>query len=194
MKVKVKEINRILDEYFKVDRVVFQIEKFDGTMSHEIVRLNLDRGRAVAAIIYNVTNKTLIFVKQFRYPIYTNEPDKAWTLEIPAGMIESGISPEETMIREIIEETGYRVSHLLPLFSFYPTAGASNEKIYLFFSKVNKKDRVNSGGGLVEEGEDIQIVEIPPKQAFQMIQSGEIVDAKTIIALQWLKNRQKLLK
>jgi len=194
MDVKVKKINRILDDYFKVDRAVLQFEKFDGTMTQDIVRLNLDRGHAVAAIIYNVTNKTLLFVKQFRYPVFANEPENAWSLEIPAGMIEPGKTPEETMIREIIEETGYRVNNVRPLFSFYPTPGGSNEKIYLFFSTVNSKDRINMGGGLIEEGEDIQLIELPPKQAFKMIQSGEIIDAKTIIALQWLKTRQRLFK
>jgi len=194
MKVKIKNVNRILDDYFKVDRAVLQFEKFDGTYSQEIVRLNCDRGNAVAAIIYNTTYKTILFVKQFRYPIFTQEPDNAWSLEIPAGMIEHGKTPKETMIREIIEETGYRVDHLVQLFSFYTTPGGSNERIYLFFSTVNPKDRIHKGGGLIEEGEDTQLVEIPPKKAFKMIHSGEIVDAKTIIALQWLKNRQRLFK
>jgi nudix-type nucleoside diphosphatase (YffH/AdpP family) len=98
------------------------------------------------------------------------------------------------MIKEIMEETGYQVNQLKSLFSFYPTPGGSNEKVFLFFAKVSQKDRIHKGGGLIEEGENIQLLEIPAKTAFQMLNSGEIYDAKTIIALQWLKTRQKLLK
>jgi len=194
MKVEVKNIERILDDYFKVDRAVVQFEQFDGTMSQEVVRLNFDRGDSVAAIIYNITNQTFIFVKQFRYPIFTKDKNHAWSLEIVAGVIEEGKSPVDTMMREILEETGYQVNHLQPLFSFYPTPGGSNEKIFLFFVKVNQQDRIHQGGGLSEEGEDIQLLEIPTKTAFDMLKSGEFSDAKTIIALQWLKTRQKLLK
>ncbi|UCE05491.1 MAG: NUDIX hydrolase [bacterium] len=194
MKVEVKTVQRILNDYFKVDRAVLQFEKFDGTMSPEIVRLNFERGDSVAAIIYNTTSQKIVFVKQFRYPIFTKDKDNAWSLEIVAGIIEEGKSPEDTMTREVLEETGYRVHHLQPLFSFYPTPGGSNEKIFLFFAKVNQQDRIHQGGGLIEEGENIQLLEIPAKNAFKMLDSGKIFDAKTIIALQWLKSRQQLLE
>jgi len=194
MNVKIKNVDRILDDYFKVDRAVLRFETFDGTMSKDIVRLNFDRGDSVAAVIFNATNQTLLFARQFRYPIFTKDQNHAWSVEIVAGMIEAGISPEETMVREIVEETGYQVGHIRPLFSFYPTPGGSNEKIYLFFARVEQTDRVHRGGGLIEEGEDIQLLEVPSRKAFGMVTAGEIVDAKTIIALQWLKTRQKLLK
>jgi nudix-type nucleoside diphosphatase (YffH/AdpP family) len=194
MKVEVKKIERILDDFFKVDRAVLQFENFDGTMSSEIIRLNFDRGDSVGAIIYNSTNQLLVFVKQFRYPIYTKDQDNAWSLEIVAGVIEDDDSSEAAMIKEIKEETGYQTNKLKALFSFYPTPGGSNEKVFLFFARVNQEDRIYRGGGLAEEGENIELVEIPIKTAFEMLKSGEIYDAKTIIALQWLKTRQRLLK
>ena len=194
MKVKVKKVDRILNDYFKVDRAVLQFEKFDGAMSEEIVRLNFDRGDSVGAIVYNETNKTLVFVRQFRYPIFTKDREDAWSLEIVAGVIEPGISPEQAISNEILEETGYRAQRLQPLFSFYPSPGGSNEKVFLFFTKVSQQDRVESGGGLISEGENIQLIELDPKTAFDMTRSGDIIDGKTIIALQWLKNRQRLLK
>ena len=156
--------------------------------------MNFDRGDSVGAIIHNKTSHKLLFVKQFRYPIFTKEKDKAWSLEIVAGVIDEGESAEDTMIKEIKEETGYQATRLKPLFSFYPTPGGSNEKVFLFFAQVNRQDRIYKGGGLAEEGENIQLIEIPIKTAFDMLQSGEISDAKTIIALQWLKFRQRLLK
>lgn len=194
MKVEVKKIERILDDFFKVDRAVLQFENFDGSMSPEIVRLNFDRGDSVGAIIYNSSNQSLVFVKQFRYPIYTKEQDHAWSLEIVAGVIDDDDSPEAAMLKEIKEETGYQTNELKVLFSFYPTPGGSNEKVFLFFARVNQEDRIYKGGGLAEEGENIELVEIPIKTTFEMLKSGEISDAKTIIALQWLKTRQRLLK
>lgn len=194
MKVRVKKIERILDDFFKVDRAILQFEKFDGSMSQEIVRLNFDRGDSVGAVIYHETHRTLIFVRQFRYPIFTKDPDNAWSLEIVAGVIDSHDSPDEAMVREIKEEIGYRVHQLKPLFSFYATPGGSNEKVFLYFATVTDQDRLDAGGGVIEEGENLQILEIPVKTTFEMLNSGEFYDAKTIIALQWLKNRQRLLK
>jgi nudix-type nucleoside diphosphatase (YffH/AdpP family) len=194
MKVEVKNVERILDDFFKVDRALLKYEMFDGKMSPEIVRLNFDRGDSVGAIIYNTTSQKLVFVKQFRYPIFTKEQDNAWSLEIVAGVIDDGDSAEDAMVKEIKEETGYHTTQLKPLFSFYPTPGGSNEKVFLFFARVNQQDRIYKGGGLAEEGENIQLLEIPTKTAFDMLNACEISDAKTIIALQWLKNRQRLLK
>jgi nudix-type nucleoside diphosphatase (YffH/AdpP family) len=193
MKVTVKKVDRILDDYFKVDRAVIQFEKFDGNMTQEMVRMNFDRGDSVAAIIFNTTKNTIILIKQFRYPVYTRDNDQAWSVEIVAGMIEPGSSPEESIYREILEETGFQAQQLKPVFNFYSTPGGSNEKIFLFFARVTQEDRIEKGGGLIEEGENIQLFEVSPKTAFKMLDAGEILDAKTIIALQWLKTRQKLL-
>jgi len=189
MKVFVKEKQRVLDDFFKVDRAVIQYEKFDGSISREIIRLNFDRGDSAAALLVNNDEEKLILVKQFRYPIYTKEKDKAWALEIVAGTVEKKSNPKDTIIREIQEETGYLVDSVSQIFSFYPSPGGSNEKIYIYYAEVTHKNRVESGGGVISEGEDIQVLEIPFHQAFQMVESGEIVDAKTIIAIQWFKAR-----
>jgi len=187
MKVFVKKSQRILDSFFKVDRAVIQHEKFDGEISEELVRLNFDRGDSVAALLINPTKQKIILIKQFRYPVYTKEKNNAWVLEIVAGMVEDGKSPEETIIREIAEETGYHVSKVNQLFYFYPTPGGSNEKVYLYFAEIGKKDLNPSGGGVISEGEDILVQEISFDEALKMLDSGEIIDAKTIIALQWFK-------
>lgn len=187
MKVFVKKTKRILDGFFKVDRAVIQHEKFDGEISEELVRLNFDRGDSVAALLINRTKQKLILIKQFRYPVYTKEQNKAWVLEIVAGIVEQGKSPGETIIREIAEETGYQVSKVNQLFYFYPTPGGSNEKVYLYFAEIDQKHLKSSGGGVISEGEDILVQEVSFDEAFKMMDSGEIIDAKTIIALQWLK-------
>jgi len=190
MKVQIKQKRRILDDFFKIDRAILQHEKFDGTMSDDVVRLNLLRGEACAALLFNPEKDTIILVKQFRYPIYTRDENLAWSLEIVAGMIDDDGSPEEAIRREIMEETGYQPSDVESLFYFYPTPGGSNEIIYLFFAEVEAKDRIARGGGAIGEDENIAVVELPRESVYAMLHQGEIVDAKTIIALQWFENRK----
>lgn len=191
MKVNVKKSQRILDDFFKVERAVLQYEKFDGTISEDIIRLNFDRGDSVAALLVNPVEKKIILVKQFRYPIFTKDPKNAWALEIVAGLVEKGATAEETMKKEILEEIGYRVDQLKLLFFFYPSPGGSNEKVFLYYSEINQRNKSERGGGIGVEGEDIQIVEISFDEAFNLLNSGKIYDSKTIIALQWLKQNFK---
>ncbi|MFZ5517716.1 MAG: NUDIX domain-containing protein [Candidatus Zhuqueibacterota bacterium] len=190
MKVHLKQKHRILDDFFKVDRAILQHEKFDGTMSEDIVRLNLLRGEACAALLYNPENDTIILVRQFRYPIYTRDENLAWSLEVVAGMIDDDGSPEDAIRREIMEETGYQPSSVKSLFYFYPTPGGSNEIIYLFYAEVEEKDQIARGGGAVGEDENIAVVKLPREKVYDMLHQGEIVDAKTIIALQWFESRK----
>ncbi|HDP99731.1 MAG TPA: NUDIX hydrolase [bacterium] len=187
MKVIIKKTQRVLDDIFKVDRSVVQFEKFDGRLSRDVVRLNFVRGDAVAALLINRSQQKVVLVKQFRFPVYTKQPEKSWLLEIVAGVIDDGESPQETIIREIAEETGYMVDQVQAIGFFYPSPGASNEIIYLYSAEVKAKQQQNQGGGVAAEDEDIQVVEFSFDEIFSLLESGEIVDGKTIIALQWLR-------
>ncbi len=189
MKVLIKKQRRILDDFFKVDRAVLQHEKFDGTMSEDMVRLNLVRGEASAALLYNPKKDTIILVKQFRYPVYTRENNNAWTLEIVAGMIENNDSPKATIQREILEETGYETENPEAVSSFYTSPGGSDEIIYLFYAEVNESHKIARGGGATDEDENIEVVEMPRQQAFELLENGKIFDAKTIIALLWFREK-----
>ena len=102
-------------------------------------------------------------------------------------MVENGHSMEESIIREITEESGYHVSKVDFLFNFYPTPGGSNEKVHLYYAEVEQKDKQSFGGGVKSEGEDILVQELSFDEAFKMMDSGEIIDAKTLIALLWLE-------
>jgi len=179
-----------LDDFVRVDRSVIQHEKFDGSLTKELIRLNVDRGDSVAAIVVNPAKQTFVFVEQFRYPVYTKEPEGAWILEIVAGTVEGRSTPEQTIVREIKEELGYSVQNLQPIMHFYPSPGASNEIIYLFYGEISPDQQTSAGGGVIAEGEDIRVVEIPFEKAFAMMQNGQINDAKTLIALQWFKLNQ----
>lgn len=173
---------------FRVEEIHLRHERHDGSMTHEFTRLNLDRGDSVAAILHEKERDRIILTEQFRYPTYEKGP--GWMIELPAGIVdqERGETPEAALRREVIEETGYRLEKLHHICTFYPSPGGSSERIHLYYASITLKDRVAEGGGLVESGEDIRRLSLPVSSALAKIANGEIVDAKTIIALQWLQN------
>ena len=170
---------------FTVEEVHLRHELINGQMSDELIRLNLNRGDSVAALIHNPENDTILFTEQFRYA--THEKGPGWLLEVPAGMLEKDEDPRAAMQRELIEEIGYSVESLQHISTFYLSPGGTSERIHLFYARVNPKDKTSHGGGLEKEGEDIRTVILSFEEARQKIVTGEIVDAKTIIGLQWLQ-------
>jgi ADP-ribose pyrophosphatase len=195
VKVVIKNVKCVFDDFFKIDEAILQFEKFDGTMSPELRRLNFNRGNSVGILVYNLTRNSVIFTKQFRYPVFASAPAQAWVLEIIAGMIDNEQHPEKSAIREIAEETGYQVAEVTFISQFFVSPGGTSEKIHLFFASVRDDDAKFAGGGLEEEGEDIQVVQISIREVMKMLKNGQFQDAKTIIALQWLeKNIKKIQK
>jgi nudix-type nucleoside diphosphatase (YffH/AdpP family) len=176
---------------FRVVAATLKYELYNGTMSDELVRLNLDRGDSVAALIHDVQNDVLLMAEQFRYP--THEKGPGWLTEIVAGMVDAGETPSDSMKREIWEEVGYRVSSLRHIGTFYMSPGGSSERIHLYYSAVGQADRGSNGGGKLSEGENVLVLTIPVDQALEDLDRGRVMDAKTMIALQWLAlNRDTL--
>ncbi len=185
MKVTIKTQERVYNDFFKVDKVTLQHEKFDGTMSKEIVRLNFDRGNTVAIILYNPERESVILVKQFRYPAYVgNGP--GWLIECVAGIVDNGES--SVAKKEVYEETGFKIDRLIYLTQIYPSPGGCSEKINLYLAYVAEEDKVKEGNYMGVGNEDISIVEVPLNRALNMVKSGEISDAKTIISLFFLRD------
>ena len=156
-------------------------------MSDEMTRLNFNRGDSVAVLLHDPEEDSVLLVRQFRYPAYVND-GPGWILELVAGMMAPGQSAHSVARAELLEEAGYAVDDLKPIGSFYVSPGGTSERILLYLGLAHRK--VSSGGGRTDEHEDIQIVEIPLAEATKMVDTGEICDAKTIIALQWLKLRK----
>lgn len=176
---------------FRVVAATLKYELYNGTMSDQVVRLNLDRGDSVAALIHDVQNDVLLMAEQFRYP--THEKGPGWLTEIVAGMIDAGETPSDSMKREIWEEVGYRVSSLQHIGTFYMSPGGSSERVHLYYSAVDQADKGSNGGGELSEGENLLVLTIPVDQALEELDQGRIMDAKTMIALQWLAlNRDTL--
>ncbi len=175
---------RILDAFFKVDEAQVSYERYDGTMTPPVTRLVFERGDSAAAVVFHRERRNVLLAEQFRFP--TLEKGPGWILEVPAGMVDSGEQPEATMRREIEEEIGYRVESIRPIVTFYVSPGGSSERIWLFYAEVSEAGRVSDGGGHPSEAEDIRVVPVPLDQVSKRLEGGEIMDAKTIIGLQWL--------
>ena len=173
---------------FRIEEARFRHRHYDGGMSKEITRLNLDRGDSVAALVHDTEQDCVILTEQFRYPTYEKGP--GWLLEIPAGILEPDEDLQESMNREVLEEIGYTPSLIRSIVTVYASPGGSSERIHIFYVPVTQACRFSDGGGVASEGEDIRIVTLPAIKAFEKLTKGEFVDAKTIIALQWLKLEQ----
>ena len=186
-RVVVEKQKRILDDFFKVEEAWVSYERFDGSMTPVVRRLNFERGDSVAVLIFNAGTQRILMVSQFRYPTYAKGP--GWITEIVAGMIDGDEAPEDAARREVEEETGFAVSHLEHIATFYVSPGGSSERIGLYYAEVVASDRVGAGGGLAAENEDILDVELTVSEAVREVQNGNIVDAKTIIGILWLRNR-----
>lgn len=185
--VHIERKKRILDDFFKVEEVYLRYERFDGHMSPLVRRLNFERGDSVAILLFNPKSQHILLVNQFKYPAYEKGP--GWITETVAGMIDPNESPERAARREVEEETGYTINKLEHISTFYVSAGGSSERIILYYAEVDEFNKIGAGGGDARENEDIMTVELALPEALKQIQSGELVDAKTILGIFWLQNR-----
>lgn len=177
--------------FFHIEQATLKHELFDGSMSSAITRVIVDRGDGAAALLHDKHQNAVVLVEQFRYPTYVAGQERnGWTFELPSGILEPGENPEATIQREIKEETGYSVSQLQHINTFYLSPGGSSERIFLYYVNVTDIDRVTMGGGILSENEDLRVEMMPVGKALQKVRDGEIVDAKTIVALQWLQIQQ----
>jgi nudix-type nucleoside diphosphatase (YffH/AdpP family) len=187
-KVEIDRQRYLLNDVFRVEEVFLRFEKFDGTMSNTIRRLNFDRGDSVAVLVYNLDTQKLLLIEQFRYPTYHKGP--GWIIETIAGIVDEGEPPEETARREAHEETGLNVENVEFIASFYPSPGGSSERIFLYYVEISGENAKHDAvGGLAFENENIRTLEISLEDALEQVRKGEIRDVKTIMGIYWLENR-----
>ncbi|MGY5451910.1 NUDIX domain-containing protein [Agarivorans sp. MS3-6] len=146
----------------------------------------LNKGDGAAVLLFNYSKRTVVLVKQFRFPSYLNSNTSGFLIEVCAGVLE-GLPPEECIKKEILEETGFSINDPEPVMVTYMSPGAVTEKNYLFVADYSGAERPTLGGGLASEDEYIEVLELPFEQAFSMLENGEIVDGKTIMLLQYAK-------
>jgi nudix-type nucleoside diphosphatase (YffH/AdpP family) len=181
-RVRVKDVRVLSNARYLLKSTTFDYRRGDGewqTQTREVY----DRGNAATLLPYNLTDGTVVLVRQFRFPAYVNGYDDL-LIEAAAGMLDNA-SPEERIRAEAEEETGYRLRQVKKVFEAFMSPGAVTEKLHFFVAEYDRSMRVSSGGGLADEGEDIEVLELAIDEALAMIADGRIVDAKTIMLLQY---------
>ncbi|OCJ11922.1 ADP-ribose pyrophosphatase [Rhizobium sp. AC27/96] len=150
---------------------------------HRVKREIYHRTPAACILLYDPNRETVVLVRQYRLPSQlVGMP--AWMIEVPAGLLD-GDDPEAAIRREAMEETGFRIRDVRFLFKALTSPGSVTEVIHFFAAVVDTADRIADGGGLAEEHEDIEVLEVRLSEAMGMIEAGDIYDAKTIMLLQW---------
>jgi len=181
-RIRIKDERVLSDEHYTLKSVTFEWRRGDGewqTQHREI----FERGNAAALLPYNLAQRTVVLVRQFRYPAYLNGYDDL-LIEAAAGLLDDE-TPQVRIRAEAEEETGYRLGHIRKIFEAFMSPGAVTEKIHFFVAEYDPTMKVGSGGGLAAEGEDIEVLELDFEKALAMIGDGRIVDAKTIMLLQY---------
>jgi GDP-mannose pyrophosphatase NudK len=152
----------------------------------DIRRIVVTRPEAIAVLIYNRSSQKIVLIRQFRAPVFLKD-SSGYVYEIPAGITEPGEDIVETLQRETLEETGYQIRNSELLITFFPSVGILDERIYLFLTIVEDSDKINAGGGLDSEKEYLDVLEFSPEEAFTLLETGQIIDGKTLIGIFYLK-------
>lgn len=184
-KVKIIGIKNLSNAHYKLDKVDFEYQTNNGSWQTQS-RECYDRGDGAAILLYNPNKKTVILIKQFRMPSYLNGNATGMMIEVCAGLLDEN-NPEACIIKEVEEETGFKISNPKKVFELYSTPGAVTEKIHYFIAEYNDEMKISDGGGLEEEHEEIEVLEINFENALTMVSKGEINDAKTVVLLQYAK-------
>jgi nudix-type nucleoside diphosphatase (YffH/AdpP family) len=180
-RIRIKNVRVLSDNYATLKDTTFEWRRANGEWQTQ-TRETFDRGNAATLLPYNLKQRTVVLVRQFRYPAYVNGYDDL-LIEAAAGMLDSE-SPEARIRAEAEEETGYRLGEIRKVFEAFMSPGAVTEKLHFFVAEYEPAMRIGSGGGIASEGEEIEVLQLPIDQALAMIGDGRIADAKTIMLLQ----------
>ena len=184
-KVKILKTEVLSDNWYVLRKITNEYYKKDG-MKQIQSREAYDRGNGATILLYNKTQKTVILTRQFRLPTYVNGNENGMLIESCAGLLDKD-NAEECIKRETEEETGYKVTHVRKIFEAYMSPGSVTEIVHFFVAEYSKSMKVNEGGGVEAEEENIEVLEMEIDIAMKMIETGEIKDGKTIILLQYIK-------
>ncbi len=183
--IKIKQTDLLSDNWYILNKVTYEYYKEDQNLETHI-REVYDRGNGGAILLYNSIEKTVILTRQFRLPTYLNGNKSGMMIEVCAGLLDKD-QPEQCVIRETEEETGYRIKTVRKVFETYMSPGAVTEILHLFVGEYDSTMKVGDGGGADNEQENIEVLEYSFDETFALIESGEIKDAKTIMLLQYAK-------
>lgn len=187
MKYKFHLVNKkiVFQGYHHIELLEFSFDKFTGGQSRVINREVFSRKPCVGIIPYDPKRKEIILIEQIRPGPISNKQSNPWLLEIVAGIIDDNEDPNTSALREAKEEANCNITQLIPIYEYYVSPGCSNETITIYCGIT---DTSNSGGihGLSDEDEDIKVYVVKLEEAVNLLASGKIINAATIIAIQWL--------
>ncbi len=181
--VKIKASLLLSDNWYSLKKITFDYLKKDGTWETQ-EREAYDRGNGAVILLYNKAQQTIILTRQFRMPTYVNGNEDGMMIEACAGILEQE-NPEESIKRETEEETGYRLLKVEKVMEAYMSPGSVTEILYFFIAEYDSTMKINEGGGVAAEQEEIEVLELDFQQAMEMIKTKEIKDAKTIMLMQY---------
>lgn len=180
----IQQTELVYNGFFKMKKIHLQHALFAGGQTPTITRELFDRGEAVAVLLYDPILDSVVLTEQFR--IGATDEASPWLFELVAGMIESGEQPQEVAKREALEEAGAVIEQLIPICDYLVSPGGTNEKLYVYLALVDST-QLQGIHGLADESEDILLHTFSRETAYRAVQSGQINNAATIIALQWLQ-------
>jgi len=185
IKVNIEKTEILSDNWYTLKKVTFNISKKDGTVETQS-REAYDRGNGAVILLYNTASGKIILTRQFRLPTFINGNPDGMLIEACAGLLDND-NPEECIKRETEEETGYKISKAEKIFEAYMSPGSVTEILHFFIAQYDEEMKMTDGGGLADEGENIEVLEFSFEEALKMIDNGEIRDAKTIMLIQYLR-------
>lgn len=181
--VVVQNVEILSDDWYLLKKTTFTRKRSNGQWQ-TVTRETYDRGNGATILLYNLHQKTVVLTQQFRYPTYVNGNKSGELIETAAGLLDNA-EPAERIRQEAEEETGFKINHVEAIYEAFMSPGSVTERLYFFIAAYESVNRVSTGGGIMDEGEDIKVLEIDFSTALSMIDTGEICDGKTIMLLQY---------
>ena len=181
--VVIRDVELTSNGWHVLRRTTFDFRRRDGRWELQ-QRETYDRGNGATILLYDAGRTTVLLTRQFRFPAYVNDHPDGMLIETAAGLLDDD-DAETAIRREASEELGVRIGELQHIFDVYMSPGSVTERLHFYAAPYVQSDRTAPGGGLIEDGEDIEVLEIPFSAALEMIADGHIADGKTIMLLQW---------
>lgn len=181
--VVVRDVELLAAGWHVLRRTTFDYRHADGSWTTE-QRETYDRGNGATILLYDPARRTVLLTRQFRFPVYVNGHPDGMLVETAAGLLDDD-DPATAIRRETAEELGVQVGQLEHVFDVWMSPGSVTERLHFYAAPYTPADRTSAGGGLPEDGEDIEVLELDVDQALHQVTTGQIADAKTILLLQW---------
>lgn len=185
-KIRIIKTDTLSDDWYTLKKYTFDLQRQNGDWQRQS-REVYDRGNGATILLYNREHRTVILTRQFRFPTYMNGYP-GYLIETAAGLLDN-MDAESRIKAEAEEETGFRLANVQKVLEAFMSPGSVTEKLHFFIAEYTARDKVSTGGGLASEGEDIEVLEMGFDEALAAIDSGAIVDGKTIMLLYYMAHK-----